>query len=357
MKGLPEGRIAGDGFLLCIDNRCRRPLRRESPDLWFIPQPDDGSRGVSLNYQSATSHDAKCWHSPFSSIYVVIFALGFLLQNKARPHSFSELRQLYPEETTLALNAMHQGGYPALMPILSLPISNCRTTFIAAVALFVCIAAEAKPAIKNGETIAFMGDSITAAGWSNPRGYVRLVMAGLKANGIEATAVPAGISGHKSDQMLERLQRDALDKKPDWMTLSCGVNDVWHGAKGIPLDQYKTNITAIVNQCQAQGVKVMILTATVIGEDLDNENNRKLIPYNEFLRQLAKKKKCKLADLNQTFQKAIKADAAKPGLKFTGDGVHMNPAGDQIMAKGILEALGLSKAQLSKAQESWREMH
>ena len=122
-------------------------------------------------------------------------------------------------------------------------------------------------------------------------------MAGLKANGIEATAVPAGISGHKSDQMLERLQRDALDKKPDWMTLSCGVNDVWHGAKGIPLDQYKTNITAIVNQCQAQGVKVMILTATVIGEDLDNENNRKLIPYNEFLRQLAKKKKCKLTRL------------------------------------------------------------
>jgi lysophospholipase L1-like esterase len=101
----------------------------------------------------------------------------------------------------------------------------------------------------------------------------------------------------------------------------------------------------------------MILTATVIGEDLGNENNQKLIPYNDFLRKLAKQKKCKLADLNATFQKAIKADADKPGLKFTRDGVHMNPAGDQVMATDILQSFGLSKAQLKKAQESWREIH
>lgn len=231
-----------------------------------------------------------------------------------------------------------------------------RLTFTFLVALLFCLGAEARPAVKSGETIAFMGDSITAAGWSHPSGYVRLVMAGLKANGIEATAIPAGISGHKSDQMLERLQRDVLDKKPGWMTLSCGVNDVWHGAKGIPLDQYKTNITAIVDRCQASGVKVMILTATVIGEELDNENNRKLAPYNDFLRDLARKQKCKLADLNAAFQKALKAEAGKPGLKLTRDGVHMIRAGDELMATEILQSFGLSKAQLKKAQASWREI-
>jgi lysophospholipase L1-like esterase len=194
------------------------------------------------------------------------------------------------------------------MPILFIQSAKRRMILLLSAGLLLSIAAQAKPAVKSGEKIAFMGDSITAAGWSNPRGYVRLVMAGLKANGVEAIAIPAGISGHKSDQMLERLQRDVLDKKPDWMTLSCGVNDVWHGAKGIPLDQYKTNITAIVDRCQNNGVKVMILTATVIGEELDNDNNKKLAPYNAFLRDLAKKKKCKLADLNEAFQKAIKAN-------------------------------------------------
>jgi len=69
-------------------------------------------------------------------------------------------------------------------------------------------------AVKSGDKIAFLGDSITAAGWENPAGYVRLVMAGLAANGIIAEAVPTGVNGHKSDQMLARLETDVLGKKP-----------------------------------------------------------------------------------------------------------------------------------------------
>ena len=80
--------------------------------------------------------------------------------------------------------------------------------------------------VKDGQKVAFMGDSITQGGWGSPGGYVRLVVAGLEANGVKVTPIPAGISGHKSDQMLARLKKDALDKQPDWMTLSCGVNDV-----------------------------------------------------------------------------------------------------------------------------------
>ncbi|NDB78198.1 MAG: hypothetical protein EB141_21585, partial [Verrucomicrobia bacterium] len=30
--------------------------------------------------------------------------------------------------------------------------------------------------LKDGQKIAFMGDSITAGGWGNPAGYVRLVV-------------------------------------------------------------------------------------------------------------------------------------------------------------------------------------
>jgi lysophospholipase L1-like esterase len=231
---------------------------------------------------------------------------------------------------------------------------NAPSTLLLAglLAIGLPLAVSAEVAVKSGQKIAFMGDSITQGGWDNPRGYVRLVISGLKANGVEATPVPAGISGHKSNQMLERLDRDVLSKKPDWMTLSCGVNDVWHGANGVPLDQYKTNITTIIEKCQSQGVKVLILTATVIGEELDNANNQKLAPYNDFLRSLAKEKKCPLADLNAKFQEAIKA-AATPGRILTSDGVHMNAAGNQLMAVGILEAFGLDAAQIKAAREAW----
>jgi lysophospholipase L1-like esterase len=173
--------------------------------------------------------------------------------------------------------------------------------------------------------------------------------------------------------MLARLEKDVLSKNPQWMTLSCGVNDVWHGTKGVPLDDtqaaaqtyekrseqepdkgtYKKNITQIVEKAKAAGVQPVILTATVIKEDLGNAENKALAPYNDFLRQLAKEKKLRIADLNATFQEKIKA-ANTPGKNaFTGDGVHMNGEGNKLMALGVLKAFGLNDAELKKAQEAW----
>jgi lysophospholipase L1-like esterase len=209
-------------------------------------------------------------------------------------------------------------------------------------------------AIKSGESIAFMGDSITEQGAKMPGGYVQLVISGLKANGITVTPFPVGISGQRSTEMLGRLERDVLNKKPTWMTLSCGVNDVWRGETGVPLETYKANITAMVDQAQAAGVKVMILTATMIGETADNPNNAKLSTYNDFLRQLAQAKKCSLADLNADMQAAIKPGIT--GNQLTADGVHMNPLGDQMMATGVLRAFGLNEAQLQKARDYWIAM-
>jgi lysophospholipase L1-like esterase len=210
-------------------------------------------------------------------------------------------------------------------------------------------------AVQAGQKIAFLGDSITQGG-VGPGGYVTLTIKGLESAGVKATAIPAGISGHKSNDMLARLDKDVISKKPDWMTLSCGVNDVWHGAKGVPLEQYKQNITQIVDKCQAANIKVMLLTATMIGEDQPNANNQKLVPYNEFLRTLAKEKKCLLADLNADMQAAIAAAGAdKKGNLLTGDGVHMNAAGNQMMAAGVLKGFGLSAEQVDAAKKSWAE--
>jgi len=230
--------------------------------------------------------------------------------------------------------------------------------------------ATAEISVKSGDKIAFLGDSITAGGWGNPAGYVKLVIAGLEANGVKAEPIPAGISGHKSDQMLARLDKDVLSKKPQWMTLSCGVNDVWHGPRGVPLDDamaksgtyddkvasrgtYQKNITAILDQATAAGVKPVMLTATVIQENLASKENGLLSPYNNFLRQLAKEKNVPMADLFAMFEERIKAEN-KPNVKvLTSDGVHMNTEGNKLMATGVLKAFGLNEAELDKAKASW----
>jgi lysophospholipase L1-like esterase len=222
--------------------------------------------------------------------------------------------------------------------------------------------AQAEIPVKPGDKVAFLGDSITQAGQGSPGGYVQLIGSGLAANGVKIEIIGAGISGHKSNQMLDRLERDVLAKKPQWMTLSCGVNDVWHGDKGVPLEDYKKNITSIVDKAQAAGIKVVILTSTMIGEDQANPNNQKLISYNEFLRDLAKEKKCLFADLNGEMQAALAAAVkaqAKPGNKgnlLTSDGVHMAFAGNQMMALGVLKGLGLNAAELAKAGDGWLDI-
>ena len=98
------------------------------------------------------------------------------------------------------------------------------------------------------------------------------------------------------------------------------------------------------------------LKGILIGEDQANPNNQKLIPYNDFLRSLAKEKKCLLADLNADMQAAV-SKANTPGKNaLTGDGVHMAFPGDMMMATGILKALGLDDKQLAKAQEAWVDL-
>ena len=172
------------------------------------------------------------------------------------------------------------------------------------------------------------------------------------------------------------LDLEMSRKKPQWMTLSCGVNDVWHFKlrlgkrtfKGVGLEEYKKNITAIIDKAQAANIKVMVLTSTMIGEDPERELNKNLIPYNAFLREIAKEKKCLLADLDQDMQEALKKipDAAgkarmfgEPNYKrniknkLTTDGCHMNTLGNAMMAKGILRAFGLSEEKIAAAKKSW----
>lgn len=208
---------------------------------------------------------------------------------------------------------------------------------------------------KTGEKIAFLGDSITQMGTKNKLGYVNLVMDGIKAAGIDATAVPAGISGNTCVHMLKRVNRDVIKKQPNWMFLSCGVNDAPNGIDnpGVPLEQYKTNITTILDRCQKAGIKVIVLTATPVLEDPDHVCNKNLIPYNEFLRAIAAERKLPLIDLNKRFNAIIEKKQNKKELWLTVDGTHMSPYGDILIAYTILQQLGMDKEILHACSEKW----
>lgn len=238
--------------------------------------------------------------------------------------------------------------------------------------LFICLLAAGvsgpRPAhggsiVRNGDKIAYLGDSITEHGHRKPLGYVNLVRNGLKSAGIKTSCVKAGVLGNDSSQMLARLERDVLSQKPQLMTLSCGVNDVWHGfenpPRGVALPEYRRNVTEILDRCTAAGVKVVLLTATMIHEDDADPRNVALAPYNAWIREIARERGIPLADMNRRMHETLAARrAANPskGNKLTWDGVHMSQAGDEMMAQCLLEAMGVWPAFAKEIRAGWRAL-
>ena len=222
-----------------------------------------------------------------------------------------------------------------------------------AAATVIAFAAQAEMLVKDGEKIAFVGDSITELGnW--PAGYVNLVMEGLKQAGVSnAVKIAAGRSGDRSNRMLARID-GVLQQKPDWILISCGVNDVWHrehkGADGrhtgVDFPDYVKNMREMYDRSDKAGAKVVVLTATMITENPEDQKNKWLVEYNDFLRAEAKARKYLLVDLNDIMQKKLveicKTDKT-PGNKLTRDGVHMNYQGECMMAGAILQAFGAAE--------------
>ncbi len=192
---------------------------------------------------------------------------------------------------------------------------------------------------KDGDSIAFLGDSITEQGAKEPDGYVNMVMETLKSEGFDVTCVPAGISGNMSKHMLARVDKDVIAKKPAWMFLSCGVNDAPNGIDnpGVPLADYIRDINAILDKCAAAQIKVIILSATPVVEEPEHVANKNLVEYNNALRAIAAERRLPLIDLNKTFNNIIEKKKDKSVRYLTKDGTHMNPRGNAVIAAQILK--------------------
>ncbi len=191
-------------------------------------------------------------------------------------------------------------------------------------------------------TIVFLGDSITEA----PDGYVRLVTDVLQAAqpGRWTHTVNAGRGGDRSVDLTPRLDRDVLVHRPDIVTLSIGVNDVWRGldSPGLgldsPLPAYRQAVGDVLDAITAAGARAVVLTTSVIGEDLESEGNRALIPYNEALRALAVERGLTVAEVDEAFRRTL---SARRPPQLTTDGVHLTHQGNVVLALPVLRALGV----------------
>jgi len=202
--------------------------------------------------------------------------------------------------------------------------------------------------LKKGDKIIFLGDSITEQGRS-AKGYVTLIKKALaekhKDLGIEV--LNAGVSGNKVPDLIRRLQRDVIDKKPTLVVIYIGINDVWHGEKdpkkGTPREKFEDGLKEIIIKLQAAEARVVLCTPSVIGEKTDGANSLdpKLEQYADVTRGLCKEYKVPLCDLRKAFVEKMKEDNKDNKEKgfLTTDRVHLNDAGNKLVAETILKAI------------------
>lgn len=221
--------------------------------------------------------------------------------------------------------------------------------------------------LKDRQQIVMLGDSLSEG--EDPDGYVnttRLILAELYP-GKSIFIANAGKGGDTAVNMDDRLQRDVLRFKPDWVTISVGVNDINHGfsehpagdgPKGVPLPLFKETVRRLIRRIRGQGAKVALFSGTVIKEDLTSVENQKMEQYSAALREIAGETGCVLADTRNAFCDALRP-TQKPGMSqsgvLTGDGVHLIPLGSWLMAKTLLTAWGVPANRIERAKPAVEE--
>jgi len=178
------------------------------------------------------------------------------------------------------------------------------------------------PACSAPRTILMLGDSLTQ-GYGLPPGTeipARLQDL-LKAKGVDATVVNAGVSGDTSAGGLARLDW-SLAGHPDAVILELGSNDA---LRGIPPDVTRKNLDAILARLKSAHVPVLLL-GMLAPRNLGPEYARAFDPIYP---GLAKKYGVLL------YPFVLQGVALDPKLN-QADGMHPNPAGARVIAANLL---------------------
>lgn len=195
--------------------------------------------------------------------------------------------------------------------------------------------------------IVFFGDSITELGVKKG-GYIDLLNNRIVGNGQtnQFELLGAGIGGNKIYDLYLRLEKDVLSKDPNVVVVWVGVNDVWHKSMmgtGTDYDKFGLFYDALVQKIQAKGAKVILVTPAVIGERYDQSNPQdgELNLYANWIRKYAAAHQIKLVDCRKLFLDYSAKNNPKQADKgiLTYDRVHLNDAGNQLVADAIWEAI------------------
>ena len=204
-------------------------------------------------------------------------------------------------------------------------------------------ATEEKPVVK----VVFFGDSITDSGRNklDPDdlgvGYVKIAAGKLRLlyPDTEFRFLNRGVGGDRTAELLERVQRDVVDEKPDYVVLEVGINDVWcrfsRGEEVTP-EAFRSNYLSLVETILATGAKLFLIQPYVL-KMADKQRFRPYLErFNKIIYEIAREKDVVLVPVDEIFMGVTQdIDPAQ----FSADGVHPTHRGCRYIADLLIKEL------------------
>ena len=178
--------------------------------------------------------------------------------------------------------------------------------------------------------VVFFGDSITD-GWKLAQYFPG------------KPYVNRGIGGQTTAQMLVRMYPDVIDLKPAAIVILAGTNDIARNNGQQTLKQITDNFQAITELAQLHGIKVIWASVLPVSDYTQRPKTKQrppedILKLNAWLKEYSAKKGATYLDY---FAESVDAKGMlKEGI--SGDGLHPNPKGYEVMAP-------LAEAAIQKA--------
>lgn len=181
--------------------------------------------------------------------------------------------------------------------------------------------------LQTKKTIIFFGNSLTAGyGLSTEQAFPAIVGQELNSNGFHYEVVNAGLSGETTAGGLSRVDW-ILRKKVDVFILELGANDA---LRGLPLDQTKTNLQAIIDKVKSKYPEANIVIAGMLAPP--NLGNDYTSEFSSIFTDIAKENKVSLIPF------LLSGVAGDKSLNLP-DGIHPNIEGHKIVANNVIQVL------------------
>ena len=207
--------------------------------------------------------------------------------------------------------------------------------------------------IKEGETLLFIGDSITDCGRRGGEaplgnGYVKMFTELVAARWPERQVnyLNKGIGGNRITDLQNRWQDDLLYHRPDRVAVKIGINDLHSYLRGAPdgvsPERFAEIYAELMELTRRELNCPMVLIAPFyISTDRSGQTFRsqvmEIIPrYLETVEQMSAQYGTRLVKLHDIFQQHLQYRDADT---FCPEPVHPNHTGHLVIAHALLEAL------------------